>query len=113
MMGALPGALDGAYLIQLPNTAADRRNRTAAYLTFTLSQNATIYMAYDSSASFLPAWMGGFSPTLFTITSDNPSTPTYRVFQREVSEGSYTFGGNWNPLNAGARSNYFVIIRQR
>lgn len=112
-MGALSPVLDGGHLLQFPNTSQDRRNRDANYVTFTLTQSATIYVGYDQSASFLPAWMSGYTATPHVVLSDNPSTPGYRVYQRDVTEGTYSLGGNWNPLNTGALSNYFVIIRQR
>src|SRR5258706_12970079 len=55
---SVPGFLNNASFIKTPND--DKANKAASMLSFDLTQNATVYVAYDPRATVLPAWLNGW-----------------------------------------------------
>jgi hypothetical protein len=102
--------LGGGILIR---TANDDKNVTAAnYLSFTVSQSATVYVCYDSRIGTLPAWLSDGAWTAINQTfSDSSGTPRH-IYSRSVSAGSVTLGGNLAPPAVSTPcSNYVVVVK--
>ena len=109
-MTAVPGAYVGMDLIKTPN---DDRDLTTAsdYLTFELSGDATVYVAYDSRAASLPNWMSGFSNTGDRIYTSLSTQPYLNVYSRSYSAGDcVNLGTNKATGFSGTTvSNYIVF----
>jgi hypothetical protein len=97
-------------LIETPN---DDRNLTTAsgYLTFELTDAATVYVAYDSRATSLPSWMSGFSNTGDRIYTSLSSQPYLKVYSRSYYAGTCAnLGANKATGFSGSTvSNYIVF----
>ncbi|MEL7449962.1 MAG: Ig-like domain-containing protein, partial [Pseudomonadota bacterium] len=74
-----------------------------AFVTFDLPEPATLYVAHDVRATAVPAWLGSWTATGDTITTDDT---TFDVFAREYSAGPVSLGGN----EGSSPSMYTVII---
>jgi len=101
---SVPAAHEGREFIR---TANDDRNATNPdFLTFTLTADATVCVAYDDRATSLPAWLDDS----WTLTGDTIGTSdmTRRLYKKDFPAGSVTLGGNAMPPTAGADSNYNV-----
>ena len=102
---AMPAAL--ADLVGIKTANADKKNKNARFLTFTINQNSTLYVAYDAQAARFPTWLTSYTKTGLTInTSDGPMA----VWQKEVLAGNITIPGNRYQNAAGARNNYLVLL---
>ena len=103
---ALPAELVGLPLIKTANS--DKSNQTAAFLTFTLSQDATLYVAYDARATRYPNWLtASYTKTGQTIaTTDVPLA----VWRRDVVAGTMSLPGNSSGAPSGGNSNYIVLV---
>jgi hypothetical protein len=91
-------------------TANDDKNVTAfPHLTFTLAQDATVYIGYDTRATGEPAWLAsGFTPLpgpVLLDVRDSDETQEFRLLRRDFKAGTVQLGGNFAP---GAGSNYTV-----
>ena len=89
---------------------ASRNNTSSSYITFDIDRAATVYIAYDSGATTLPNWMGGFSDTGMTLSTSDPYSPTLRLYSRTYSAGHVVLGGNMASGASGANSNYIPIV---
>jgi hypothetical protein len=103
---SIPGMLEGATYIK---TANDDKNRTdSSFLSFQVSQDTTVYVAYDHRASSLPNWLGDWNDTGESITTTDT---TFNLFTKGYAASStVTLGGNMAAGAAGSRSNYFVVF---
>lgn len=102
VIGALPGALADGIFIQTRND--DKVSAAEDYLSFTLRQDADIFVLYDDRVSHedTPQWLQSWTQTNDLIdTSDTPR----RVYRKRYPAGSVTLGGN-----APARSMYSVVV---
>jgi hypothetical protein len=91
-------------------TANDDKNVTAfPHLTFTLAQDASIFIGYDTRATGEPAWLAsGFTPLpgpVLLDIRDSDETQEFRLLRRDFKAGTVQLGGNFAP---GAGSNYVV-----
>jgi hypothetical protein len=101
---SLPDDLQDAEYIRTPNN--DKALTTADLLSFDLTKDATVYVAYDSRATDLPLWMEGYELAGWIITT---SDVTLKVYAKSYTAGHVTLGGNRAGGGSGAGSNYFVI----
>lgn len=98
---SLPAAAQNQTYIRTAND--DKANTSASFLTFTLSQNATVYVAHDDRITAKPAWMSGFVDSgLNVVTTD----ATLSLYQKSFTAGTVTLGGN----TGGSFSMYSVIV---
>jgi hypothetical protein len=106
---ALPTELAG--LLAIKTAADDVHNQDMAFLTFTVTQDATIYVAYDAQVAYYPDWLtAAFTNTGLTITTtDVPLT----VWRRDVTAGPVTLPGNSHGGPTGVSSNYLVLLASR
>jgi hypothetical protein len=103
---ALPPGLDGIVIIKTADAA--KRNKQATFLTFTLLQDARLYVAYDARVS-APSWLG---PPSFTNTGQRIET-TYgpmALWKRDVSAGPVSLPGNKYQAPGPGRSQYLVLL---
>jgi hypothetical protein len=103
---ALPPELDGSVIIK--TAAAEKRNKQATFLTFTLSQDARLYVAYDARVS-APSWLG---PPSYTNTGQSIVTTNgpMALWQRDVPAGTVSLPGNKYQAPGPGRSQYLVLL---
>lgn len=108
----VPEYLKGASFIQ---TANDDKLITANdFLSFFVTKDVIVYVAYDPRAVVIPAWLGQWTKTGDTIgTSD--SDVGYLDIYRKVVRNEERFypvilGGNLAAPAAGAKTNYLVAV---
>jgi hypothetical protein len=105
---SVPGSIQGETYIQTANI--DKVRTEAAFLTFSVNRDVTVYVAYDSRATSLPAWMAGWSNTGSSLTSTDVPLDLYA---RDFAAGPITLGGNLATGAADTNSNYTVAIVPR
>jgi DNA-binding beta-propeller fold protein YncE len=104
----VPAVLEGQEFIRSAND--DKEVAADDFLTFTLSQDAIVYVLYDMRSITLPEWLADDSWELidqFVVTDD----VIRRVYKREFPAGQVTLGGNAQPPMAGSGTNYNVVVR--
>jgi hypothetical protein len=106
---SVPPLYQGQEFIRTAND--DRSAEDADFLTFTLTADATVYVAYDDRATSLPAWLD--DGWIYTGDMIDTSDVLRRVYGKSFSAGSVTLGGNSMSPMDGARSNYNVIAIAR
>ena len=102
----VPAALEGAAFIRSANN--DKVVRTNEYMTFTVTKDAYVYVAYDQRGSALPEWLKGWEPTSAIMTTSDVERRMLRKFYKAKS--IVKVGGNWAGPAAGSESNYNVIV---
>jgi hypothetical protein len=101
----LPAALAGLEMIRTSNE--DDFVAAADHLRFTLSADATVYVAMESSGGgALPPWATGWADTGMQV--EVPGAGTFKVHGRSFPQGQVTLGGN-DRNHTGAVSSYFVL----
>jgi hypothetical protein len=103
----LPVELSNASWIKTGN--ADKANTSETFLTFTLTQDAMVYVAYDSRATSLPNWLSGFTNTGLVLKTTDVQLKVYAKF---YTAGPVTLGGNMAAGAAGAATNYIVTAKK-
>jgi len=102
---SLPAELAGLEMIQTSNE--DDGVSVPDHLRFTLSADATVYLAMETSGGgALPAWASGWTDSGMEIQV--PSAGTFRVHRQPFPKGQVTLGGN-DRAATGAVSSYFVL----
>ena len=78
------------------------------HLSFTLAQDASVFVGYDSRASFEPAWLAaGFTPTGEVLDiRDSDVNQEFLLLRRDFAAGTVVLGGNSSPSGG---SNYSVL----
>jgi hypothetical protein len=110
----LPAELEGGLMVQAAND--DKYVTANPHLTIQLGGPATVYVAYDSRGTTMPAWLtgGGYTLTsLSMVTTDGIGSLSRRVYRKDVPAGAVSFGGNSQAPAAGAGSTYTVIAVPR
>jgi uncharacterized repeat protein (TIGR02543 family) len=106
---SVPASLDKAPLIRTPND--DKKNTSSSLLTFTLSQTATVYVAYDPRGTTLPTWLGGWQKLTDRIGINDPAISYMSLYSKSFAAGTVSLGGNMQSPAAGAQNNYFVVVQ--
>jgi hypothetical protein len=103
---AMPDELIGSLAIKTANSS--KGNTEAALLTFTVTQNATFYVAYDARATRYPDWL----TASFTQTGQLLQTTdtALMLWKRQVAAGTVVVPGNQYGNPAGAYSNDVILI---
>jgi Bacterial Ig domain/Fibronectin type III domain len=103
---ALPPELDG--LVAIKTAQANRGNQQDTFLTGTLLQDATLYVAYDAQAATFPSWLTQF----FTNTGQLIQTTRgpLAVWQQEVAAGPLALPGNKYEEPDTVRAQYVVFL---
>nr|WP_237488004.1 kelch repeat-containing protein [Hufsiella arboris] len=108
-IGLVPVSLVGASFIKTP--ADDKYNNSAKLLTFDLSQDADVYVAYDPRATVLPAWLSGWQKLADQIGTDDPKMLRLNLYYKPMPMGQVSLGGNLQSPASGAMCAYFVIAK--
>ncbi len=97
-------------LIWLKTANDDKKNSSNSYITLNLQNNATVYVAYDHRAVVFPDWLiQNFQRTNKQILVSDAASPLI-LWQKDVSVGNVTLGGNLANEASGAKSNYIVLV---
>lgn len=102
----VPEAIECGQWIKTANN--DKNVGTDPHLTFTLAQDASVYIGYDTRATGEPAWLAAdFTPRgqLIDIL-DSDFSQEFNLLRRDFEAGPVELGGNLAP---GAGSNYVVV----
>ena len=102
----VPTSVQGAAYIRTANN--DKTATNAAFLSFTVNQPVSVYVAHDDRITPKPSWLSTFTDTgANLVTSDT----TLRLFVRSFPAGTITLGGNVSGGNAEILSMYSVIVQ--
>ncbi len=107
---SVPSNLNGDLLIKTHND--DKLNTSSNYLSFTVNQASTVFVAFDTRITTHPSWLTAFTDTgTKVVTSDVPHELYSKTY---VSGSTVTLGGNAaSPSNANSNSsNYYVVVAQ-
>jgi hypothetical protein len=108
LTGSIPAELtDGRWIMTRDE---DRNLANSDYLTFTVPQDSTLYVAFDADAT-LPGWMSGYTEvTGVTLSTDNTAVPNgMQLYRLDNVSGPVTLGGA-DDATTGAAANYVVIV---
>ena len=102
---SIPAWLIGATYIKTAND--DKSQADENFLTFSISQDATGYVAYDTRATSLPDWLSGWTDTGEILGTTDVSL---RLYTMVFPAGTVSLGGTLAPGASGAESNYSVSM---
>jgi membrane-bound inhibitor of C-type lysozyme len=103
-LAAIPDSLTGLTMIRTAND--DKTNGDAEFLTFTLDQDATVYVAYDARIGTLPEWLSKWKRFDGQIVDSRGQA--FSVYAQPFSAGDVTLGGNGGTIDDNM---YFVLIK--
>lgn len=103
---SVPSFLNNAPFIKTPND--DKTSTSTSVVSFNLSQNATVYVAYDPRATALPAWLSGWQKLGSQVGINDPKVSGLDLYSKTFTAGKVTLGGNLASPAAGALDNYFI-----
>ncbi|MDQ4139425.1 MAG: Ig-like domain-containing protein [Bacteroidota bacterium] len=106
---SVPEFLNGAPFIKTPND--DKGNKSPELLSFELSQEATVYVAYDPLAQVLPAWLSDWQKTSESIGLNDPRIDRLHLYSKVFPAGPVILGGNLARPAEGSKNMYIVIVR--
>ena len=89
---AVPAFLNNAPSIKTAND--DKSNKSPSMLSFDLTQNATVYVAYDPRATALPAWLSGWQKLPNQVGVNDSKISYMELYSKNYLAGKVTLGGN-------------------
>ncbi len=96
-------SVQGAAYIRTAND--DKAATNATFLSFTVNQPVSVYVAHGDRITSKPSWLNTFTDTgANLVTSD----ATFSLFVRSFPAGTITLGGN---ASGGGFSMYSVIVK--
>lgn len=104
---SVPTILNNAPFIKTAND--DKADKSTSLLSFTLSEKATVYVAYDPRETKLPSWLSSWQKSSSQIGINDPKISNMILFSKSFAAGKVTLGGNLASPAAGALNMYFVI----
>ncbi len=107
----IPPYLQNATFIQTPNE--DKLNTETGIFTFDLNNVATVYVAYDSRATRLPAWLSNWQKLPEQVEINSPKNKNMVLYSKTFAAGKMSLSGNRATPASGALNNYFVIIAEQ
>ena len=106
---SVPADINNAPYIRTAND--DKYNTSTSLLSFNLSKEATVYIAYDPRGTVLPQWLSSWQK-LTTQLGVNDSKITHMdLYMKVFPAGRVTLGGNLASPASGALNNYIVIAQ--
>lgn len=88
----IPTMLNGCVQIVTSNSLEDKTSAADNFLAFELSQEATLYIAYDQRQSERPAWLSDWRVTGEQIVNNH--SVVYTVLSKTYAKGRVVLGGN-------------------
>lgn len=108
IINAIPPAFGDLLWIKTAND--DQLSSSSAMVSFTLLQNAMVYVAVDSRIITPPGWLqNSFSRLGETLQVADKSSPL-TLYWRAFPAGTHSLGGNLAYPGSGARSNYLILF---
>ena len=103
----IPSLVQGATFIRTAND--DKATTNTTFLTFSVNQPVSVYVAHGDRITSKPAWLNTFTDTgANLVTSDT----TLSLFVRTFPAGTITLGGNVSSGTAGnSLSMYSVLVK--
>ncbi len=93
-------------LLWLKSANDDRQISSDRFVSFTLPQPSTVYVAFDAQAASLPAWLSGWKETGLSISTSDLAP--LKVYEKAYAAGSVELGGSGG-TNAGRM--YVVLVK--
>jgi len=109
LITSIPFGFEGLTWITTAN--ADKQATTSSFLSFDISVDAWVYVAYDRRAESLPEWLRSFTPLGQGIGVTDGGASPLMLYGKRFSAGRVTLGGNWAQGGSGAGSNYVVLLK--
>ncbi|HNP27863.1 MAG TPA: hypothetical protein PKK23_02380, partial [Nitrospirales bacterium] len=103
----VPTGLQGAAYIRTANN--DKAATNAAFLSFTVNQPVSVYVAHDIRISPKPSWLSTFTDTGKDLVT---SVDTLHLFVRDFPAGNITLGGNSGSSNPGNELSMYSVVVQ-
>jgi hypothetical protein len=100
-----------ANLPMIKTTNADKWNTMASYLTFSLSQSSTVYVAFDPRATGLPTWLKSWQKLKAVIGLNDSKVTQYSLYSKVYPAGTVVLGGANASGAAGVLNQYFVLAK--
>jgi len=88
----VPTVLDGSIQIVTANSQSDKAATADNFLSFELSQEATVYIAYDQRQAQRPDWLNDWRVTGEQIVNNH--SVVYTVLSKTCAMGRVVLGGN-------------------
>jgi hypothetical protein len=104
---SVPLEVQGAAFIQTANS--DKNSSDTSFLSFSVNQGVTVYVAYDQRATSPPNWLLSSDWTNTGEILDTTDV-TFRLYSGDFPAGTVSLGGNRAAGARGAQSNYTVVI---
>ncbi|MEO6329084.1 MAG: InlB B-repeat-containing protein, partial [Ginsengibacter sp.] len=88
---SVPAFLNNASFIKTPND--DKTSTASSLLSFDLTQNATLYIAYDPRGTTLPAWLNGWQKVASQVGINDPAISYMNLYSKDFIASHITLGG--------------------
>jgi uncharacterized repeat protein (TIGR02543 family) len=105
----VPTILKGLTTICTAND--DKANKSASMLSFNLSENATVYVAYDPRGTKLPDWLNGWTKLNEKLGVNELQISSFNLYSKVFNAGKVTLGGNLASPGVGAMCQYIVMAK--
>jgi hypothetical protein len=102
---SIPAFLESATYIRTANN--DKSSIGDEFMSFELSDDATVYVAHDDRITTKPSWMDSFTDTGQDIVTTDAD---FSVFAKDCAAGTVMLGGNDVSSEGSYKSMYSVII---
>jgi hypothetical protein len=103
----VPPSYDGLDYVRTAND--DKGSAGSAFLSFDVSQDATVWVAHDDRFAAKPSWMAGFVDTGDDLVSGGG---TFSLWAKDYPAGSVVLGGNTDD-GVAQNSMYTVVVAPR
>ncbi|QRR00672.1 T9SS type A sorting domain-containing protein [Dyadobacter sandarakinus] len=108
---SVPSYMQGASFIQ--TSMEDKSQTPDAWLTTFMKKQVIVYVAYDSRATVLPAWLQGWHKTGDVIGTSDAALKSLDVYSKEtefwdIYPRPFILGANLGLPAQGAKANYLV-----
>jgi hypothetical protein len=102
-----------ANLAMIKTTNADKWSTSASYLTFSLSQAATVYIALDPRAKGLPAWLKSWQKLSAVVGLNDSKVGHYSLYSKAYAAGTVVLGAANASGASGIENQYFVLAKAK
>jgi hypothetical protein len=106
---SVPDSFKHMQMIKTAN--GDKRNTSDSYLSFTLSQQSTVYVAFDPRARVLPYWLTGWQKLTDSIGLNAPALKSFSLYSKVYPAGTVILGGASAFGAINVLNQYFVIAK--
>lgn len=109
-INTMPAGFAGLEGIRTNND--DKDVALASWITFTLTERAYVYIAYDNRGiAPAPSWLADYEDTGLGIGVTDSGASPHRIYRRLFDAGPVVLPGNKAGTGSAAGSNYFVLLK--